>query len=500
MSNHPPPYPDERLRTLKDIAPHRRVHFPASSEARSIQPFVAQDADNHPLTLRSFTPTDETPVDPPPSQPIHSEAPSPSQPIHSEAPPPSQPTPRIVPPSLAAEHPNVAHPEHPNVAHPEPALSVGVLSEEVPSSSVRSAPPLPKHPCGYAPPPRAIKEFLDQYVIAQEQAKKKLAVAVYSHYHRVEYMQKRPSYGVELHKSNVLLIGPSGTGKTLLAQSLARSLHVPFAMADATSLTEAGYVGQDVEQMLTRLYQAAEGDKQRTERGIIYIDEIDKIARKSAASATRDISGEGVQQSLLKLLEGTSAILPGTRGRSQSGDEGVQIDTSNILFLCGGAFVGIEEIIARRLAGQEQAIGDLLASVVSTDDLLKQVLPEDLVRYGMLPELIGRLPVCATLDPLDHAALVRILTEPKNSLVAQYKQMLSFEGVQLVFEPAALDAIAEKALRQKVGARGLRMILEDIMLDILYEIPSREGIRTLTLTRDIVEGHHPTSALWLTPL
>ncbi|MCK6509803.1 ATP-dependent Clp protease ATP-binding subunit ClpX [Myxococcota bacterium] len=493
---------------MKDIAPHRRVHFPASSEARSIQPFIAQDADNHPLTLRSLTPDDGPPLHPSPSQPIHAEPTPPSQPIHAEPTPPSQPihaepTPLSQP--MHAEPTPLSQPIHEEPTplsqpiHEEPTPLSQPIHEE-PSSSVRSAPPLPKRPCGYAPTPRAIKEFLDRYVIAQEQAKKKLAVAVYSHYHRVEYMQKRPAYGVELHKSNVLLIGPSGTGKTLLAQSLARSLHVPFAMADATSLTEAGYVGQDVEQMLTRLYQAAEGDKQRTERGILYIDEIDKIARKPSASATRDISGEGVQQSLLKLLEGTSAILPGTRGRSQSGDEGVQIDTSNILFICGGAFVGIEEIIARRLAGQEQAIGDLLASVVSTDDLLRQVLPEDLVRYGMLPELIGRLPVCATLDPLDHAALVRILTEPKNSLVAQYKQMLSFEGVQLVFEPAALDAIAEKALRQKVGARGLRMILEELMLDILYEIPSREGIRTLTLTRDIVEGHHPTSALWITPI
>ncbi|MCB9638018.1 MAG: ATP-dependent Clp protease ATP-binding subunit ClpX [Myxococcales bacterium] len=354
-----------------------------------------------------------------------------------------------------------------------------------------------KRPCSYAPSPRAIKAFLDQYVIDQELAKKKLSVAVYNHYHRIEYMRKLPPYGVELNKSNVLLIGPSGSGKTLLAQSLARSLHVPFAVADATTLTEAGYMGQDVEHVLVRLYQAAGCDKQKTERGIIYIDEIDKIARKSASSTTaRDVSGEGVQQALLKLLEGTTALIPGTRGRSQPGDDMVQIDTSNILFICGGAFVGLEDTIARRLAGQETSIGDILASVVDSTDLLKQMLPEDLIHYGMLPEFVGRLPVLATLEQLDHQALVRILVEPKNSLVRQYQQILSFEGVHLEFQDDALDAIAEKALRQKVGARGLRMILEEIMLEIMYEIPSIEGLKQLHITREIVEGTLPTASLW----
>ncbi len=494
---------DERVRALKDIAPRQRVHLPASEEARPILPFSAQDAQHHPLTLRSSTHT----LPPPSTQ--KSEAPTVDV-LTADTPIANSVTiDPLTADSLTAESASVDSPtvesasvdspsvDSPSVNSPSVVVSASPIPDiTAPSGASAAQAPPSKRPCAYAPTPRTIKMFLDQYVIAQENAKKKLAVAVYNHYNRVEYMQKRPSYGVELHKSNVLLLGPSGSGKTLLAQSLARSLHVPFAMADATSLTEAGYIGQDVEQILARLYQAADGDKQKTQRGIIYIDEIDKIARKPSASATRDVSGEGVQQSLLKILEGTSAIIPGTRGRSQSGDEGVQIDTSHILFICGGAFVGLEEIIARRLAGQEPSIGDLLASVVSTDDLLKQVLPEDLIRYGMLPEFIGRLPVCATLDPLDQDALVRILVEPKNSLVCQYQQMLSFEGIKLHFDADALSAIAEKALRQKVGARGLRMILEEIMLDILYEIPSREGIREITLTRPIIEGHQPIPSLW----
>ena len=354
-----------------------------------------------------------------------------------------------------------------------------------------------KKPCAYAPPPREIKSFLDQYVIAQNTAKKKLAVAVYNHYNRIEYMRTLPPYGVELTKSNILLIGSSGTGKTLLAESLARSLHVPFAIADATTLTEAGYTGQDVEHTILRLYQAAGEDKEKTERGIIFIDEIDKIARKSAsATVSRDVSGEGVQQSLLKLLEGTEVILPKNKGRSHPGDDFVKIDTSAILFICGGAFVGLDEIVAKRLACDEATLGQLLSSFASPSDFIQHTLPEDLIKFGMIPEFMGRLPILAPLHDLDLEALTRILTEPKNSLVRQYQQILSFEGVTLRFDDDALRAIAQRALTQKIGARGLRSILEEIMLDVIFEIPSLQAPREMTLTAPIIRGEIPIASLW----
>lgn len=357
-------------------------------------------------------------------------------------------------------------------------------------------------PCAVAPTPREIKQFLDQHVIAQTQAKKKLSVAVYNHYHRVDYMRSRPPYGVELNKSNVLMIGPSGSGKTLLAQTMARCLQVPFAMADATSLTEAGYMGEDVEHVLVRLLQNADNDVERAERGIIYIDEIDKIMRKSEGpSLSRDVSGEGVQQSLLKILEGTVAQLPFKQGRKHPGDDFIPLDTSHILFLCGGAFVGLEKIVARRLLEtakqQVEEQGDVKEQFdLSTDGLLKRLLPEDLVQFGMLPELIGRLPVVAALEELDHETLVRILKEPKNSLVRQYQQILSFEGITLSFEDEALDAIAERALERQIGARGLRMIVEEIMLEVMFEVPSIKGLKKLVVTRDIVEGVELINKQW----
>lgn len=373
-----------------------------------------------------------------------------------------------------------------------------------------------QRPCQTAPTPRQIKEFLDQYVIAQNMAKKKLAVAVYNHYHRVEYMRSLPLYGVELHKSNVLLIGPSGSGKTLLAQSLARCLQVPFAVADATSLTEAGYMGEDVEHVLVRLFQAAGEDRQKAERGIIYIDEIDKIMRKSEGpSLTRDVSGEGVQQALLKILEGTVAHLPNKQARKHPSDEFQPLDTTNILFLCGGAFVGLDRVVSRRLrrqaeeqkhrqgesdnvevGGEKLGLTDVGWESFSITELLNRVLPEDLVQFGMLPELIGRLPVLCILEELDHAALIRILVEPKNSLVRQYQQMLRFEGVELSFTEDALEEIAKEALLRQTGARGLRMILEEIMLDALFEIPSISGIQKISIDRGIVQGKARIAEQW----
>ncbi|TNE44344.1 MAG: ATP-dependent Clp protease ATP-binding subunit ClpX [Deltaproteobacteria bacterium] len=369
--------------------------------------------------------------------------------------------------------------------------------------SMEPTPTVTERPCSVAPTPKEIHRFLSQFVIAQNVAKRKLAVAVYNHYHRIDYMKTMPPYGVELSKSNVLMVGPSGSGKTLLAQTLARCLQVPFAMADATSLTEAGYMGEDVEHVLLRLFQAAGEDQEKAERGIIYIDEIDKIMRKSEGpSLSRDVSGEGVQQALLKILEGTVAQLPRRQGKKHPSDDLQPLDTSHILFLCGGAFVGLDKIIAQRILQQAQAETQqgkdpsLDSLDLSTTELQKRMLPEDLVKFGMLPEFVGRLPVLAALEELDHEALVRILTEPKNSLVRQYKQILAFEGVELHFSDDSLDAIAEKALQRQIGARGLRMIVEEVMLDVMYEVPSIKGLKELHIRREHVVGSEALAEQW----